>query len=289
MRTALLPSALAPARAGRRLAVPPVTSGARSLSWMSRGACQQADPELFFPAGAVTGPAARQAEVAKAVCGRCAVRANCLSYALEAMPEGIWGGTTLDERRAARRRPFRRWASTRYREHGKHDDDRGKRNVRRARCGAAGPARQDSVMSLPASQRRALIQIEKTLADDHPGLGPLFAIFTGLTGREAMPVTERVTARPWRWQRRMWPRVVTVVGLAMAMGVLVAISVMLPGPQECAHGHGHPRRGAHAVSPDRAPGRLRDPAKQAKQYKPERAQRATEQRWISPFRREYGG
>jgi len=110
------PSALVPARAGRRLAVPPVTSGARSLSWMSRGACQQADPELFFPAETVTGPAARQAEVAKAVCGRCAVRANCLSYALEAMPEGIWGGTTLDERRAARRRPFRRWASTRYRD-----------------------------------------------------------------------------------------------------------------------------------------------------------------------------
>jgi hypothetical protein len=40
-------------------------------------------------------------------------------------------------------------------------------------------------MSLPASQRRALDQIEKTLADDHPGLGPLFAIFTGLTGPRA--------------------------------------------------------------------------------------------------------
>jgi positive regulator of sigma E activity len=30
----------------------------------------------------------RQAEAAKAACGRCAVRANCLSYALETMPEG---------------------------------------------------------------------------------------------------------------------------------------------------------------------------------------------------------
>jgi WhiB family redox-sensing transcriptional regulator len=78
-----------------------VTNGARSLSWMSRGACRQVDPELFFPT-AVTGPAARQVEAAKAVCGLCVVRANCLSYALEAMPEGIWGGTTMEERRAAR-------------------------------------------------------------------------------------------------------------------------------------------------------------------------------------------
>lgn len=97
-----------PARADRRRAVPPVTSGAGSLSWMLRGACRQADPELFFPIAAMTGLPARQVEVAKAVCGPCAVRANCLSYALEAMPEGIWGGTTPDERSAARRRPARR-------------------------------------------------------------------------------------------------------------------------------------------------------------------------------------
>ncbi|HEY6786032.1 MAG TPA: WhiB family transcriptional regulator, partial [Trebonia sp.] len=67
---------------------------------MSRGACRQTDPELFFP---VAGQAARQAAAAKAVCGRCAVCADCLSYALEIMPEGIWGGTTQDERRAGRR------------------------------------------------------------------------------------------------------------------------------------------------------------------------------------------
>jgi hypothetical protein len=47
--------------------------------------------------------------------------------------------------------------------HGRHGDDGGERDVRRARCGAAGPARRDGVMSLPASQRRALGQIEKTL------------------------------------------------------------------------------------------------------------------------------
>ena len=95
--------------------MPPVTSGARSLGWMSSGACLQADPELFFPPAAVAGPAARQAEAAKAVCGSCAVRKNCLSYALEAMPEGIWGGTTLNERLAVRRRPSRQQASVQYR------------------------------------------------------------------------------------------------------------------------------------------------------------------------------
>ena len=95
---------------------PPVTSGARSLSWMSRGACRTADPGLFFPVAAVTGPAARQAEAAKAVCRPCAVRANCLSYALEAMPEGIWGGTTPDERRTARRRISRCQASAQSRD-----------------------------------------------------------------------------------------------------------------------------------------------------------------------------
>ena len=91
-------------------------------------------------------------------------------------------------------------------------------------------------MSLPASQRRALDQIEKTLADDHPSLGPLFATFTRLTGHEAMPVTERVTARRRRWQRWMRPGVAVVVGLAMATGALLALSLMMPGPQLCAQG-----------------------------------------------------
>jgi len=85
-------------------------------------------------------------------------------------------------------------------------------------------------MSLPASQQRALSLIEKTLADDHPGLGPLFAIFTRLTGHEPMPVTERVTVRRWR---RMRPAVVTLVGLTIATGALLTLSLLLPRPQLC--------------------------------------------------------
>jgi WhiB family redox-sensing transcriptional regulator len=110
--SAWFPSPLALALAGRRRAVPPVMPTVRSAAWMSRGACRQADPELFFPVATVGGPGARQVEAAKAVCAPCAVRAKCLSYALDAMPEGIWGGTTLEERRTARRRLFRLQANS---------------------------------------------------------------------------------------------------------------------------------------------------------------------------------
>ncbi len=70
--------------------------------WMLYGACRQADPELFFPVAAKES-AERQIKSAKAVCGPCAVRANCLSYALEVKAEGIWGGTTEQERHGGRR------------------------------------------------------------------------------------------------------------------------------------------------------------------------------------------
>jgi WhiB family redox-sensing transcriptional regulator len=71
--------------------------------WMSRGACHGEDPELFFPIGE-TRAAQRQTRAAKMVCGRCGVSALCLAYALGTEHEGIRGGTTRQERVAARRR-----------------------------------------------------------------------------------------------------------------------------------------------------------------------------------------
>ena len=53
-------------------------------------ACAGADPDLFFPfPGEPTAPA-------KAICGRCPVRAVCLAWA-RARGEryGIWGGVDL--------------------------------------------------------------------------------------------------------------------------------------------------------------------------------------------------
>jgi WhiB family redox-sensing transcriptional regulator len=74
----------------------------RSSDWMTRGACQREDPELFFPI-ATTGAALHQVNVAKAVCLSCTVRAQCLAYGLETRQDGIWGGTTWDERYAMRK------------------------------------------------------------------------------------------------------------------------------------------------------------------------------------------
>ena len=88
-------------------------------------------------------------------------------------------------------------------------------------------------MSLPTSQQRALNLIEKALAHDHPSLAPLFAIFTALVDHEAMPVTERVTSRPWRSRWRIRPAVATLVGLAMAATALFTLSLMLPSPRVC--------------------------------------------------------
>jgi hypothetical protein len=90
-------------------------------------------------------------------------------------------------------------------------------------------------MSLPTSQQRALDQIEKTLAHDHPALGPLFATFTKVVGQEPMPVTERVRGRPRRlpWQRRMWPTVAGLVGLALVTVTLFTLSLTLPNRPAC--------------------------------------------------------
>jgi hypothetical protein len=73
-----------------------------SQEWLARAACAGVDPELFFPP-AETGPArARQEAAAKAVCARCPVTAECREWALVALPFGVAGGLSEDERRALR-------------------------------------------------------------------------------------------------------------------------------------------------------------------------------------------
>lgn len=79
-----------------------------ATDWRAAGACLSADPDLFFPIskGAVTD---QQVTVALSVCAGCPVREQCLDFAMQtAEVNGIWGGTTPEERIRARRKATRR-------------------------------------------------------------------------------------------------------------------------------------------------------------------------------------
>ena len=74
--------------------------------WRAHAACATADPELFFPLSSGGVSYARERR-AKAFCGICHVRRECLAFALETQQvHGVWGGLSERERaRLARRRP----------------------------------------------------------------------------------------------------------------------------------------------------------------------------------------
>jgi len=65
--------------------------------WTVDALCAQTDPEAFFPE---KGGSTREA---KAVCARCTVSAECLTYALDHEERfGIWGGVSERDRRKLR-------------------------------------------------------------------------------------------------------------------------------------------------------------------------------------------
>jgi WhiB family transcriptional regulator, redox-sensing transcriptional regulator len=82
----------------------------RRPDWRVNAACRDADPELFFPDGAIGSARAQRAQraqvkTAKLICRGCPVSATCLNWALASGQEaGIWGGLTEDERRRLHRR-----------------------------------------------------------------------------------------------------------------------------------------------------------------------------------------
>ncbi|MFI7708054.1 WhiB family transcriptional regulator [Nonomuraea sp. NPDC049480] len=72
--------------------------------WAARAACQDTDPSLFFP---ITwdGHPGHPEERARRICHACPVQAACLDWALSTgEPDGVWGGTTPEERRRIRSR-----------------------------------------------------------------------------------------------------------------------------------------------------------------------------------------
>ena len=73
-------------------------AGGLREDWAGRGSCVQADPDALFVRGAAQ-------QVAKVVCQKCPVIAECLADALDNRTEfGVWGGMTERERRAMLRR-----------------------------------------------------------------------------------------------------------------------------------------------------------------------------------------
>lgn len=76
----------------------------RPADFRHRAACRWVDPAVFFPV-AEDGPV-RDAQVgaAKAICAGCPVLERCRVWALVALPYGVAGGMSEDERRTVRAR-----------------------------------------------------------------------------------------------------------------------------------------------------------------------------------------
>jgi WhiB family redox-sensing transcriptional regulator len=87
-----------------------------NLSWLPSAACRGEDTSLFFSAEGERQPerGIREAK-ARAVCGGCQVREDCLAWSIGALSgpglrekSGIWGGMDEGERAQERRRRQRR-------------------------------------------------------------------------------------------------------------------------------------------------------------------------------------
>lgn len=81
------------------------------INWRASAACRPGsgvDPELFWPPSRTDATI----QLAKAICDRCEVRADCLAEALvRGEEEGIWGGLTPEEREPSLMRACKRCGS----------------------------------------------------------------------------------------------------------------------------------------------------------------------------------
>ena len=69
-------------------------------TWRDDAVCRGFDISVFFPDESDTAAITH----AKQICGTCPVQQDCLSYAVEHnQTDGIWGGSTRQERRRLRR------------------------------------------------------------------------------------------------------------------------------------------------------------------------------------------
>ena len=69
-----------------------------NLDWQADGLCREIGGDLMYP------EQWESARAAKSACMACAVRIECLDYALATSQEwGVWGGMTPTQRRALKR------------------------------------------------------------------------------------------------------------------------------------------------------------------------------------------
>ena len=72
-------------------------------AWQLQAACRGPQSEVFFPPSQSERKHDRleRERRAKAICGICPVRSDCLSYAMEIREShGIWGGLSESERKS---------------------------------------------------------------------------------------------------------------------------------------------------------------------------------------------
>ena len=83
-----------------RQVVPPTARSTWVKDWAKHAVCSKAQPDALFVRGGAQ-------QVAKQVCTRCPVVAQCLADSLDNRTEfGVWGGMTERQRRALlKRRP----------------------------------------------------------------------------------------------------------------------------------------------------------------------------------------
>ena len=75
----------------------------KATDWRAAAACLSADPDMFFPV-ATGAPAEGEISRALRICARCPVRKQCLDFAVRTgETQGIWGGTTPEQRTRTRR------------------------------------------------------------------------------------------------------------------------------------------------------------------------------------------
>jgi len=97
VRVGVRPVSPAPAGTPKPATITPAAAALDLPPYRMAGICNQTDPDAFFPErGEPTGPA-------RAICNRCPVRAECLTWALlNDEPHGVWGATSSQERHQLR-------------------------------------------------------------------------------------------------------------------------------------------------------------------------------------------